>query len=117
MNQKLQIILSLLFIISAVFWEAVLERSDDGNSNIITFKAPTADTTKALRVEFALTTNVSLTQDSKFFAYCVAHDSGTDVTTLTDPPVFELEQAWTFPGTCDPGAGNSIRLTIIGGKD
>ena len=70
-----------------------------------------------MRAEFALTTNVSLTQNSKFFAYCAAHDSGTDLTTLTDPPAFELEQYCTAAGTCDPGAGNSINLVLKDGKD
>ena len=116
MNQKLQIIISLLFIISVVFWDVTLERSESGNSNSITFKAPTEDTSKALRVEIAVTTDVSLTQNSKFFAYCAAHDSGTDVTTLTDPPAFEIDQKWVYASTCDNGAGNSISLTVKDGK-
>ena len=117
MSQKLQILISLFFLLSFVVCEVTMNRTDaDGNANVLTFKAPTADTSKALRMEAHLTTNVSLTQNSKFYAYCAAHDSGTDVTTLTDPPVFEIEQRWMEAGTCDNGGSGFILVTVKGGK-
>ena len=91
MSQKVQILISLFFIISAVVCDATLNRTDaDGYSYVLAFKAPT-DSSKVLRIEANFRTNVSITQNSKFFSYCAAHDVGTVITTLTDPPAFEVE--------------------------
>ena len=69
-----------------------MTKSDsDGNSHVLVFKAPTEDTTKALRIEATTTTQVSWSQNSKFWTMCAVHDVGTTLTSITNIDGFELE--------------------------
>ena len=116
MNQKVKICISLLLLVFIANCEVTVSATDSGSIHEISFKSPTEDTSKHIRIEYSLTLPHSFAEAVGAYAFCGTHDEGDTLLTNNGHPGFHIQHSCTSSGGCDPGSANDIGLTYEAGK-
>ena len=116
MNQKVKIWIFFFLLVFIAQCEVTLTATDSSHSQEITFKDPTADTSKHIRVEFTLTLGVDFQQGFTSYSFCGVHDQGDTLTTNDGNPWFLLQHSCNTAGGCTPGNANDINVAYLPGE-
>ena len=113
MNQKVKIWILFLLLVFIANCEVTLTATNSPNSQEITFKDPTADTSKHIRIEFTLSLGVDFEQSFGAYAFCGVHDQGDSLTTTNGHPGFYLDHSCNTPGGCTPGNAGNVNVAYL----
>jgi len=108
MSQKVTIWIFFLLLVLMTHCEVTVTAANNSNSHSITFKAPTADNTKHIRMEFTFTLGESYPLNRASAALCGTHAIGDTLMTNNNTPGFFIMHYCSGGGSCDVGNGNDI---------
>ena len=111
-----KILVSLLLLSLAIANEVTVTLSNaNSDSNSMVFKAPTADTSRKIRVELTVTLAQDWSHNTRTFAFCGVHDIGSTLTATNGITGFVFQHYCSINPNCNPGNGNSFGKTVRSG--
>ena len=116
MNQKVKIWIFFLLLAFIAHCEVTLTATDGSHSQEITFKDPTDDMSKHIRIEYTLSLGTDFEQGFGAYAFCGTHDQGGTLMNTDGLPGFYLDHSCSTSGGCTPGNAGDVFATYLPGE-
>ena len=118
MNQKAKIWIFFFVLVFVVYCEVsvTVTATEHGNIQEISFKNPTEDTSKHIRVEYSLTHTTGLPSDTQTLALCGTHDEGDTLMTNNGHPGFYISHSCDSFEGCSATNGNTLTVAYQASK-
>ena len=116
MNQKVKIWFLVILWAFTAHCEVTVSATDGSNTQEISFKSPTADTSKHIRVEYSFTVIEPINIYKATYIVCGTHDEGDTLMTTNSTPGFFIEHLCDGSSSCYPLGSTAVSLDYVAGE-